>query len=293
MTIPARLHSISGLRDLAGDYDLILCDVWGVVHDGVVHTPSAADALTRFRAGGGRIVLLTNAPRPSDDIVPMLDRMGLARTAYDGIVSSGDVTVALMAARAGELVYHLGPRRDEHLFAAFSRLTGRPDPRAALEAADYMVCSGLFSDDDPIEPYLPGLRTAAARGLPMICANPDIVVHVGDRLVYCAGALAREYEAMGASVMQAGKPHAAIYRQALARAAELGAKPDPRVLAIGDGMFTDMAGAAAQGIDALFISGGIHRDAVLGAGGFDAAACRALAAEAKAAPRAQSPALVW
>jgi HAD superfamily hydrolase (TIGR01459 family) len=285
---------ISGLADLADDYDLILSDVWGVVHDGVTHTPSAADALTRYRAQGGKVLLLTNAPRPNDEIRPMLDRMGLPRSAYDGIVSSGDVTVDLMAARGTAPVYHLGPSRDEHLFEALRQRVGA-DPRKAFQQADYVVCSGLMVDSDPLEPYLPLLQAMRARNLPMICANPDIVVHVGDDLVLCAGALAKAYSEMGGAVIQAGKPHAIIYKTALLRAAYLFPDFSPkRILAIGDGMGTDMKGAAEQNFDGLFISGGIHRQALRhDANAVDEAAYQALCAEYNARPIAHLPALYW
>lgn len=294
MNISTRDARISGLRDIAPDYDLILCDVWGVVHDGVTHAPAAADALTRFRATGGRVVLITNAPRPHPTIVPMLDRMGLPRAAYDAIVSSGDVTLDLIVARGAAPVCHLGPARDRSLFSDAEARLRRPLPLVGADSAEYVVCTGLFDDADPLDPYQPMLEAMRARDLTMICANPDIVVHVGDRLVYCAGALAENYEKLGGKAIQAGKPHAIIYETALRVAESLGAAcARERTLAIGDGMFTDMAGAAAQGFDGLFISGGVHRADLHGPGGLDDAACRALARKAGAAPRAWLQALAW
>ncbi len=294
MTLSMQTRAIAGLRDIAADYDLILCDVWGVVHDGVAHTPSAADALMRFRGQGGKVVLLTNAPRPHPTIAPMLDAFGLPRAAYDALVSSGDVTLELMVARGAAPVHHLGPERDRSLFADAAARLGRPVPRVGVETAGYVVCTGLFGDDDALEPYRPTLAAMRARDLTMICANPDIVVHTGDKLIYCAGALAQQYEEMGGKVVQAGKPHAIIYRTALSVAGALGLDTArARTLAVGDGMFTDMAGAAAQGFDGLFVSGGIHRDEIGGSGGVDAAALRALAQRAGAAPRAVLPALAW
>ena len=285
---------VAGLRDLASSYDLILCDVWGVVHDGVTHTPSAAEALMRYRAGGGKVILLTNAPRPHPPVIEMLDDFGLPRAAYDAVVSSGDVTLDLMVARGPRPVFHLGPARDHSLFDDAAPRLGAPVARVDVASADYVVCTGLFNDDERPESYEPVLRAMRARNLPMICANPDIVVHSGDRLIWCAGALADMYVKIGGDVAQAGKPYAIIYEAALKVATRLSGGRSPRaVLAIGDGMFTDMRGAAQQNFDGLFISGGIHRDALHGPKGLDAEAYRALATEAGAQPVAQLVALTW
>ena len=197
---------------LAGDYDVVLCDVWGVVHNGVAAAADAGDALARFRARGGTVVLITNAPRPGERVARLtLDRLGVPRAAYDGIVSSGDVTRALIAARAGARVFHIGPERDLALFE------GLDAPKAALEHADYVVCTGLY--DDTVETphdYRDVIARMRARSLPMICANPDEVVERGDKLVYCAGAIADPYAAAGGEVIYAGKPYRPIYDQALA-----------------------------------------------------------------------------
>src|SRR5215831_9211700 len=199
---------------LAGDYDVVLCDVWGVVHNGVAAAAEAGDALTRFRERGGTVVLITNAPRPGEKVARLtLDRLGVPRAAYDGIVSSGDVTRALIAARAGARVFHIGPERDLPLFE------GLDAPLAALEHADYAVCTGL--NDDTVETphdYRDLIARMRARSLPMICANPDVVVERGDKLVYCAGAIADPYAAAGGEVIYAGKPYRPIYEQALALA---------------------------------------------------------------------------
>jgi HAD superfamily hydrolase (TIGR01459 family) len=174
---------IAHFATLAGDYDVALCDVWGVVHNGVVAAPEACDALTRFRERGGTVVLITNAPRPGERVARgILDLLGVPRVAYDGIVSSGDVTRALIAARAGACVFHIGPERDLPLF------DGLAASMAPLERADYVVCSGLL--DDTVETprdYEDLVARMRARTLPMICANPDVVVERGDKLVYCAG----------------------------------------------------------------------------------------------------------
>src|SRR5437870_52502 len=170
---------------IASGYDVLLSDVWGVVHNGVAATPAACDALTRFRKQGGSVVLITNAPRPGDVVARLtLDRLGVPREAYDGIVSSGDVTRALIAARAGLRVFHIGPERDVALFE------GLDAPTAPLEHADYAVCTGLY--DDTVETphdYRDVIARMRARSLPMICANPDVVVERCDNPRYCPGAI--------------------------------------------------------------------------------------------------------
>jgi len=255
---PAPPPLLDRFGPLAPDYDLVLSDVWGVVHNGVAATPEACDALVRFRAAGGTVVLITNAPRPGEVVArTTLDHLGVPRTAYDGIVSSGDVTRALIAARAGERLFHIGPPRDLGIFA------GLDAPTATLENADYTLCSGLTDDTvETPQDYHGLLERMRARGLPMICANPDVVVERGDKLVYCAGAIADLYAAAGGEVIFAGKPYRPIYDQALAiaRAARGGPIARDRVLAIGDSVRTDLKGAAAFGIDCLFVTAGIHAE---------------------------------
>jgi HAD superfamily hydrolase (TIGR01459 family) len=242
---------------LAGGYDVVLSDVWGVVHNGIAATPEACDALTRFRAGGGTVVLLTNAPRPGANVRQILDRLAVPHTAYDAIVSSGDVARALIAARAGQRLFHIGPKRDLPMFE------GLDAPVAEVERADYVVCSGLFDDTlETPQDYHGLIERMRARALPMICANPDIVVERGDTLVYCAGAIADLYAAAGGEVVYAGKPYRPIYEQALAVAAAARGTPveHRRLLAIGDSVRTDLKGAAALGIDSLFVTAGIHAE---------------------------------
>src|SRR6266568_5224322 len=201
----------SHFATLARGYDVALCDVWGVVHNGVAAAAEACDALARFRERGGTVVLITNAPRPGEIVArTTLDRLGVPRAAYDGIVSSGDVTRALIAARAGARVFHIGPERDLALFE------GLDAPMTPLEHADYAVCSGLIDDTvETPQDYQELIARMRARPLAMICANPDVVVERGDQLVYCAGAIADLYAAAGGSVIYAGKPHRPIYEQAL------------------------------------------------------------------------------
>lgn len=292
--------AVAGLAALADKYDVILSDVWGVVHDGRTHMPAAADALARFRAKGGTVVLVTNAPRPWKPIQKMLDNFGLPRESYDVIVSSGGVTVDLVAARGMAPVHHIGAPRDLPIFEEVAEVTGEKPPLLPLDQAEYVVCTGLFDDYESPDPYMPTLRAMRERDLTMICANPDIVVHVGPDLLWCAGALAERYAGLGGKVVMAGKPHAIIYEAALkeARALRKGSLDRRRVLAIGDGLFTDIRGAASQGFDALFITSGIHRDLLHPDAGeddwsVDEVAYRGLLAEAGAAPAGHLRDLVW
>ena len=256
-------QTIRSFAEISGGYDVALCDIWGVLHDGRSAFRPAGEALAGFRAGGGTVVLLTNAPRPAADIRSQLRHFKIPDAAFDAIVTSGDVTIALIRARGLAPAHHLGPARDAGLFDLAAQGGAARPPLTPLEQADYVVCTGLFDDsrETPAN-YEASLQAMAARGLTMICANPDLVVHRGADLIYCAGALAQRYEALGGEVVYAGKPYAPIYDEALGVAARArgAAVEKSRVLAIGDAMRTDIAGAAGQGLDALFITSGIHRD---------------------------------
>lgn len=246
---------IDGLAPLAGSYDVILCDVWGVLHDGIKAFPEAGDALARFRQAGGTVVLITNAPRPHTIVKGLLERLNARPDAWDAIVTSGDVTRGEIAARAGERAFHLGPARDLPVFEGLD-VTLTPE-----EEADYVVCTGLFDDDnDTPDDYAAMLRGFRARELTMVCANPDLVVERGSDLLYCAGAVAQAYEQLGGATIYAGKPHAPIYERAIASAESIRgeAAPRGRILAIGDAIRTDIAGAALAGLDTLFVARGIH-----------------------------------
>jgi HAD superfamily hydrolase (TIGR01459 family) len=236
---------------LAAGYDLVLSDVWGVVHNGIEAFPQACEALARFRASGGQVVLITNAPRPREAVMAQIDGFGVPRAAYDSIVSSGDVTRAVIRSRPGQTLYHLGPERDRPIFDGL-------DVRfAPLESADYIVCSGLENDEvETAEDYRVRLEQMLARKQFMLCGNPDVVVERGPRLVYCAGAIADLYAGMGGEVLYAGKPYRPIYDLAMASAA--GNPPLSRVLAIGDSVRTDLTGANALGVDFLFVISRIH-----------------------------------
>jgi HAD superfamily hydrolase (TIGR01459 family) len=259
----AARQGIDSFSEIAGDYDVALCDIWGVLHDGQQAFMPAAQALENFRGVGKAVILITNAPRPSGDVHAQLSHFGIPSNCYDSIATSGDVSIGLIRARGAAPVYHLGPARDLGLFDIAATTMAQAPALTGLDEADYVLCTGLFDDarETPAD-YEGSLRAMKARGMTMICANPDLVVHRGAALIYCAGALAKRYEEIGGPTIYAGKPHAPIYAQALAQAAEaLGRRVDrARVLAIGDAMRTDIAGAAAEGFDALFITSGIHRD---------------------------------
>jgi HAD superfamily hydrolase (TIGR01459 family) len=282
---------IDSFAPLARDYDVLLCDVWGVVHNGIAAYAPACAALTRFRQAGGTVVLITNAPRPGASVARILDRLGAPRDAYDAITSSGDVTRGIVESRRGESVFHLGPERDKPIFA------GLDIAFAPLEAADYVVCSGLFDDTiETPESYRAMLAAMRARALFMVCANPDIVVERGDMLVYCAGALADAYVGLGGEALYCGKPHAPIYQSALAAAASArsgAAVPLSRVLAIGDSVRTDLKGAAAFGVDCLFVTSGIHAEETGGRHTPDLDALNKIFAAAGVTPKAVMRGLQW
>ena len=248
------LPSISALADR---YDAWLSDIWGVMHNGAKAFEAACDACAKFRARGGTVVLISNAPRPFDSVAAQLDRFGVPRDAYDAIVTSGDVTRAMLERQKGRTVFHLGPERDLGVFEP-----SKPE-FAPVEKADLVVNTGLFDDlNETPKDYEDMLRGLRARDVPMICANPDLMVEKGDKLLYCAGALAQSYEQMGGTVLYAGKPYPPIYEQAYSLIAKARGKAvdKSRILAIGDGMRTDMAGAEAAGLDAIFIPSLLHTE---------------------------------
>jgi HAD superfamily hydrolase (TIGR01459 family) len=249
---PAR---IAGLSQIAADYDAIVCDVWGVLHNGRDPFPRAADALRQFRAERGPVVLLSNAPRLADGVETQFDRIGVPRDFYDAIVTSGEAARADLVSRipphrALEILY-LGPSRDNPLFQGLNLAFGGP------EDAELALCTGLYDDEtEAPDDYRPLLERLRARDLLFLCANPDVVVQRGERLIYCAGAIARLYESLGGRTLYFGKPHPAAFHRALklARRVDRAARP----LVIGDGLETDIAGANRLGLEALFVASGIH-----------------------------------
>src|SRR5215468_6339972 len=260
MSSPALIDHVASL---GGSYDLVLSDVWGVIHNGVAAFPEACDALKRFRDAGAAVVLITNAPRPSEAVIRMLDRLAVPRAAYDGIVSSGDVTRGVIAGRAGQSVLQIGPERDHSVF------DGLGVSFAPAETADYVVCTGLFDDErETADDYRDLLAKVKARNLFMVCANPDIVVERGDRLIYDA---------------------------AVAKATAQSKRDIPRrrVLAIGDSVRTDLKGAQAYGIDCLFVTAGIHAEELGDRNNPNTKALGEIFAAAGAAPKAVTRRLAW
>jgi HAD superfamily hydrolase (TIGR01459 family) len=275
---------------LAPDYDVLLCDVWGVVHNGLRAHAESCDALMRARARGAVIIFITNAPRPNEAVIRQLDRLQVPHEVYDGLVSSGDVVRDVIQSRPGQTICHIGPDRDHSIF------TGLNLRFAPLERADYVVCSGLNDDENETpEDYRARLKAMLERKLFMLCGNPDVVVERGERLVYCAGAIADFYASIGGEVLYAGKPYRPIYDIALARAETvLGRKAGlRRVLAIGDSVRTDLAGAHAFGVDILFITSGIHAEELGGDGEPQARAISGLFASAGKLPKAVMRQLIW
>ncbi len=267
------LHFAERLRDLVAGVDVVLSDIWGVVHNGLEAFPEACEALHNFRARGGTVILITNAPRPADSVQRQLRKMGVADETYDAIVSSGDLTRHFVADHPGKKVFWLGPERDNSIHRGLDPIL------APLEEADYIVCTGPFDDEtESAEDYRGMMLKARERQLTLICANPDIVVERGDRLIYCAGAIAELYRELGGEVIFYGKPHRPIYERAMALAAARQSHPIElnRVLAIGDSVRTDLTGAHAFGIDCLFLTRGIHSEEFEGIDQLDPASVKEL-----------------
>lgn len=251
------LHFAEGLRELVGGVDVVLSDIWGVVHNGLESFPEACEALHTYRSRGGTVILITNAPRPADSVQRQLRKLGVPDETYDAIVSSGDLTRLYVAEHPRRKMFWLGPERDSSIYRGLNAVT------APLEEADYIVCTGLYDDEtETAEDYRGMMLKARERKLTLVCANPDIVVERGDRLIYCAGAIAELYRELGGEVIFYGKPHRPIYERAMALAGERqGYQIDrKKVLAIGDSVRTDLTGAREFGIDCLFVTRGIHAE---------------------------------
>lgn len=258
---------ITGLSEIADRYDVILSDVWGVIHNGVESFPIPCATLARWGAERGPMVLISNAPRPASEVVSQLDDLGVPRASWQAFVTSGDATRVLLAARAPGPAWAIGPERVAPLYEGLGLVF------ADIDQAVFVSVTGPDNDEtESPEDYRARFEAALARGLPMVCANPDIVVQRGSKLIYCGGALAQLYAAMGGEVLMAGKPHAPIYDLCLAQAATLLGRPidRTRVLCIGDGIPTDIKGANDQGLDVLFVASGIHGTETIGAQGLRA-----------------------
>jgi HAD superfamily hydrolase (TIGR01459 family) len=282
---------LDGFAEWSRRYDVVLCDIWGVLHDGRVAHPGAADALTRYRERGGTVVLVSNAPRPGPSVAGMLDEFRIPRTTWDGIVTSGDVTRSLLEEHRDRPYYWLGPARDAGLFE------GLGVRQVALEEAELVVCTGLFHDErETPDDYRDLLDQARARKLPMICANPDLIVERGDELVYCAGAVAELYAELGGEVIMAGKPFPAIYAAAIAVAEAIrrSVVEPGHIVAIGDALRTDIAGAVQLGCASLFVARGIHtRDLGLAENKVAVADLHRLLSGQPLVPTASIDKLVW
>lgn len=258
-------QTIQFLADLGRRYDAVFCDLWGCLHNGQTAFPAAVAALLAFRAQGGRVVLLTNAPRPASSVMAQLDRMTVPRDAWDLIVTSGDAAqYAMLSGAVGRKVFFIGAPKDEPFFTDFAgdlatfAANQLPITRVPLDEAEGVVCTGLTDDmTETPDDYRATLLKAKNLGLPMLCANPDIVVDLGEKRLYCAGALAQAYEEMGGETLYFGKPHPPIYDLARRRLAPLGVSDDSRILCIGDGISTDVQGGIAEGLDTLFVTGGL------------------------------------
>src|SRR5205085_7078799 len=281
------LRFVEQLRDLVDGVEVVLSDIWGVVHNGLEAFPDACEALHKYRSRGGTVILITNAPRPADSVQRQLRKLGIGDETYDAIVSSGDLTRHYVADHPGRKVFWLGPQRD------YSIHRGLDPVLAPLQEADYIVCTGLLDDEtETAEDYRGMMMQARERKLTLICANPDIVVERGDRLIYCAGAIAELYRELGGEVIFYGKPHRPIYERAIELAAERQSHAVQlgRVLAIGDSVRTDLAGAHGFGIDCLFVTRGIHAEDFEGIDQLNPAAVKELFGHP---PRALTRQLRW
>jgi HAD superfamily hydrolase (TIGR01459 family) len=251
------LRLIDGMRALAPEYDGFILDLWGVVHDGIAPFPGVLDCMERLIGSGKRLVLLSNAPRRSDDVVRRIARIGVPERLYHGVMSSGEEAWLSLKHRdepfyaaLGRRCLHIGSERDlemrDGLALAFVDMPAE---------ADFILNTGPAEWEDTIEDYAPVLHAALDRGLPMVCANPDLVVIHDGKPALCAGALAEEYERLGGRVRWHGKPYPSVYDSCLGL---LGIAGRRGILAIGDSLRTDIAGAMGAGIDSLLIAGGIH-----------------------------------
>jgi HAD superfamily hydrolase (TIGR01459 family) len=284
----------SGMRDLAPRYDGFIVDLWGVVHDGIKPLPGVVDCLERLIAAGKRIVILSNAPRRAADVIVRITEIGIGPELYHHVMTSGEDTWQHLSQRAdafyaglGRAVLHLGPPRDHGLHEGLG-LVAVDD----VAAADFILNTGTWGWEAETTPYDPVLRDGAARGLPMICANPDLVVRNGDQLAICAGMLAQRYEEMGGTVRWHGKPLPGIYETCLGL---LGIADKSRVLGIGDSLRTDITGAIGAGLDCVLVTGGIHAEELGVAPGQapDLAKLAAAFAAAKVTPTYLLPGFIW
>ncbi len=281
---------IGGLSEILADYRYILCDAWGVVHNGVKAYPAAVEALRQCRELGRKVLIITNAPRPKAQVLEQFTRFGVDHGAFDDVVTSGGAARDFLAARPGIRVFHVGAERDLMIYEGLDlTLSGE-------EGAEIISCTGLFDDESETpDDYAGSFARWRGRGLPLLCANPDKVVERGDKLVWCAGALAESYASIGGETIILGKPHRPIYETAMARFAGLAGGPleTGSVLAIGDAVETDLRGANDFGLDVLFVTAGIHAEAYGERETPDAAKVGAFLENAGIGARAFIPHLTW
>ena len=287
------MHHLGGFAALAEAYDGFIVDLWGVIHDGIAPYAGAVDCLLRLRASGRRVVLLSNAPRRVRLVQAGLRGMGVPDDGYDAIMTSGEATRTALLERAdpwfaalGRRVLHLGPEKDRDILEGLD-LTIVTDPADLALGAGFLLNTGPDDDsgDSGLEPYLPLLRRCAGYGLPMLCANPDLEIVRGGRRILCAGMLSRFYEQYGGRVRSIGKPYPEVYDLVCPM---LGV-PRARILAVGDALATDIAGARAAGLSSCWVLGGIHAEMI----GNDHAVAEAEAARAGLAPVATVPSFIW
>lgn len=290
MSIPI----LSGLAEMADDYDLFILDLWGVIHDGVTVYPGAVNCLLRLRQRGARVVLLSNAARPSASVALHLTELGIEAELYDWLLTSGEATANIIASRATgtgaqarPAYFHLGPERCQSTLDACG---GR---EVDIEVAEIIICTGLFDDKtEQAEDYRDLLAGAAARELPMICANPDVVANRGGQMIPCAGSVAAFYEQLGGKVQRFGKPFPPVFDRLFAESPGIARN---RAVMIGDNLATDIRGARQAGIDSIWIGGGIHAEALaLGSDGLlDTEMVHSVAEQAGERPKAILPWLQW
>ena len=282
---PAPIPILSSIADLAPASDAWIVDIWGVMHNGAHAFAAAGEACRRFRAAGGIVMLLSNAPRPFGAVIGHMTGLGVDEAAYDGGVTSGDATRGMIQERRGQRLLHIGPERDKGLF------TGLDVTLAPAEDAQAIICSGLYDDTrETPDSYAALFDDLVGRGVPMICANPDLVVERGNKLVYCAGALAAAYANKGGDVAYAGKPHLPIYERTFAAIDAVAGRhvPKDRILAIGDGLDTDLLGAYRAGLRSVLIASAVHLP-----NGLSPAVLTELFQSRPQRPIAAMPALAW
>ncbi|AWJ88958.1 TIGR01459 family HAD-type hydrolase [Azospirillum baldaniorum] len=285
---------LSGIAPVIDRYDGVILDLWGVLHDGERPYPGVPECLDRLRAAGKVICLLSNAPRRTGGVIAKLDGMGIGRDRYHHVMTSGEAAYDALRDRddpwhaaLGRRLYHIGPDRDMDVYEGLDyTLAASPDE------ADFVVNTGIVDFGESLSVYEPALEACRRRNLPMVCANPDLIVMVGEQMVICAGTLAQRYEEMGGDVFWHGKPHAPVYDRCLSL---MGIKDKGRILAVGDSLRTDVAGANAAGVDVALVTFGIHREELGGAWGeaVDPAKLAAAAAASGHQPTYSLPSLRW